>query len=106
MDRRLKLQAELEAIVGNKNVYWQPPENLKLKYPCIVYEERPIELTRADNRSYMKKQSWDVTYIRTFTNRNLTDETLHEFTDRFTYCRHNQHFISDNLIHDVFTIYY
>ena len=37
MASRLNLQDKLEEVLGSKQVYFQPPESLKLKYPCIVY---------------------------------------------------------------------
>ena len=30
---RLDLQSALEEFIGNSNVYYQPPEGFKLKYP-------------------------------------------------------------------------
>ena len=32
MDRRLKLHEELCDILGSRNVYFQPPETVKMKY--------------------------------------------------------------------------
>lgn len=34
MNRRYELQAVLEGILGSGNVYFQPPENLKMRYDC------------------------------------------------------------------------
>ena len=42
MDSRPNLQAKLEEILGNKNVYFQPPESLKLNFPAIVYKRSNI----------------------------------------------------------------
>ena len=36
--RRLELDADLRALLGSTNVYFQPPETKKLKYPCFIYE--------------------------------------------------------------------
>ena len=49
MNRRYELQAVLEGILGSGNVYFQPPENLKVRYDCIVYERSEIETVHADN---------------------------------------------------------
>lgn len=106
MDRRLELHKELEELLGSKNVYWQPPNNVHMNYPCIVYEKRPIETIKADNQIYIKNRSWDLTYIRSYGNRDAGDELVDEILDHFTYCSHSAHFISDNLIHDAFRIYY
>ena len=47
MNRRYELQAVLEGILGSGNVYFQPPENLKMRYDCIVYERSEIETVHA-----------------------------------------------------------
>ena len=35
---RLELQSVLEQTLGSRNVYFQPPASVKMKYPAIVYE--------------------------------------------------------------------
>ena len=42
MDSRPNLQTMLEQILGSRNVYFQPPESLKLNYPAIVYKRSNI----------------------------------------------------------------
>ena len=42
MADRKALQADLEQLIGSRNVYYQPPENVKMNYPAIVYEPKPI----------------------------------------------------------------
>ena len=41
-ERRSGLDALLRSIVkqrcGSENVYYQPPANLRMKYPCICYK--------------------------------------------------------------------
>ena len=39
MDRRLQLHEELCSVLGSRNVYFQPPETIKLTYPCIIYSK-------------------------------------------------------------------
>ena len=38
VDRRNDLQKLLVEVLGSKNVYFQPPESVKMKYPAIVYQ--------------------------------------------------------------------
>ena len=44
-ERRSGLDALLRSIVkqrcGSENVYYQPPANLRMKYPCICYKLQP-----------------------------------------------------------------
>ena len=55
MDKRQTLQSELEAILGSRNVYYQPPANLKMQYPAIRYKKQKIISKKADNKKYLKK---------------------------------------------------
>ena len=50
-------------ILGSRNVYFQPPENVKIQYPAIVYSLSEIRNTFADNSVYSRKKAYDVTVI-------------------------------------------
>jgi len=43
MAPRLELQEVLESLLGSRNVYFQPPLNLKMNYPCIIYKRDDAE---------------------------------------------------------------
>lgn len=102
MGRRLKLQAELEELLGSRNVYYQPPESKKLVYDCIVYNRSNIESTKADNRNYLNNDRYDVTFM----SRNPDNEIVYTILNHFQYCTHSRRFVADNIYHDVFTLYY
>lgn len=100
--RRYSFQESLEESLGSTNVYFQPPENVKLTYPAIIYNKRTGDYRHADNRSYTRFQGYDVMVISK--NPDFVD-TL-DIPDRFPMCRFDRHYVSDNLNHDVFVIYY
>ena len=52
MAQRLILQSALEAILGSRNVYFQPPSGFQMQYPCIVYTLDNDFVARADNKIY------------------------------------------------------
>ncbi len=99
--RRLVLHEKLKAILGSENVYYQPPESVKIKYPAIVYSRSNIENTHANNKVYYQKTSYEVTVI----GKQPDSETADKIS-LLPFCRFNRHFVSDNLYHDVFTIYF
>lgn len=104
---RLDLDAEFREVLGSNNVYHQPPANIHMSYPCIVYEENPDEDLHADNDIFMTYHNWSVTLIRNYTNRDETKKLVDKIKSHFKpYIRVNQHFVTDNLIHDVFKLYY
>ena len=88
-------------ILGSRNVYFQPPESLKLKYPCIVYERSYIRMIRADNDIYQANKEYTVTVIDEDPDSLIPDKMI-----ALKYCAFDRHFVADNLNHDVFRIYY
>lgn len=100
-DRRKELQALLEELRENKNVYFQPPENFKMKYPCIVYKRRPIRNTHADNGVYRQLDGWEITNI----SQDPLDPCVRKLS-RLPTCRPDRNFVSDNLNHSVFELYF
>lgn len=98
---RLTLQTLLESILGSSNVYFQPPETKKLKYPAIVYEREYIRTIHADNAPYRNKIAYSVTYIT-----QDPDSDVIAKMAALPLCRFSRHFVSDNFNHDVFTLYW
>ena len=100
-DRRLQLHNVLLGIMDTGNVYHQPPENFKLKYPCIVYERNKDYEISADNLDYSRRLRYTVTLIDKDSLSNYFEQILD-----LPYCAFDRHFTSDGLNHDVFTLYY
>lgn len=64
---RLELSGVLEDVMSrcgeNPQLYFQPPETVKLVYPCIIYKLRTMTSSYADNAPYMTTIGYDITYI-------------------------------------------
>ncbi len=101
MGSRLKLQSELEKILGSRNVYFQPPSSLKIKYPAIVYSRNSIDNNFANNSVYKQDMSYMLTVIYTD-----PDSEIPINISKMKKCRFDRHYTADNLNHDVFTLYY
>ena len=101
MESRLKLQTELEELLGTRNVYYSPPASLKMQYPAIVYSRSDIDNAHANNSVYKQEYAYEIIVI----DRNPDSEIVKKVS-RLPRCRFNRHYPSDNLNHDVFTIYY
>lgn len=102
MARRLNLHEELCSVLGSRNVYFQPPESVKLKYDCIIYSVRDRNDIRADDRLYRDLVDYEVMAIYRDPDSDLPEKLM----QRFLRCRHERHFTVDNLHHDVFIISY
>ena len=98
---RVDLQYLLEGILGSRYVYFQPPESIKLKYPCIVYERSDIRTVKADNLKYTVQKRYTVTYISEDPDSDVPDKLI-----QLPYCSFDRHFASGNMNHDVFDLYY
>lgn len=101
MDSRLTLQTMLEELIGSRNVYFQPPESIRLNYPAIVYSRNEIRNKHADNVVYMQNHSYELTVID-----EDPDSDVVERVSQLPLCRHNRHYKSDNLNHDVFILFW
>ena len=101
MFSRIELQDELEKVLGSKNVYYQPPESVKMEYPAIVYRRSDIDNDFADDLVYKQLHFYELIVI----DKNPDCEIV-EAISKLPTCRYDRHYTADNLNHDVFTIYY
>jgi hypothetical protein len=101
MAQRSALQSLLQEILGLDNVYFQPPTNIKLQYPCIVYERARMDVGFADNAPYRHTKRYKVTVID-----RDPDSTLVDAVSALPLCSHDTFYTADNLNHDVFTLYF
>lgn len=101
MGRRLQLQEILEQVLGSRNVYFQPPNNLTMQYPAIVYHYDNEWAIHGSNKRYAHKDRYKVTHI----DRN-PDSPIKEQILNLPLSSLGPRFVQDNLNHTVFTIYY
>ena len=101
MASRTTLHEELEKILGNSNVYFQPPVSIEMQYPAIVYELQNIDNQFADNNVYIQNKSYKVTVID-----KDPDSEIVERVSKMPMCEFDTFFVSDRLNHTVFTITY
>lgn len=102
MAKRSQLHEQLCQLLGSRHVYFQPPESVKLSYPCIIYSLAGSDVDYADNCTYSYTNQYDILLITKDAESALT-KTL---AMAFPMIRHSRHFISDNLQHDSYTLYY
>lgn len=96
---RVELQTILEGIT--ENVYFQPPNNIQLNFPCIMYQRDTTETEYANNSSYRRTKGYQVTVI----DRN-PDSVLPDVVEELPMCAFDRFFTADNLNHYVFTIFF
>lgn len=101
MDRRLKLHEILSSIKGVKKVYFQPPESMKMDYPCIRYNVDNDYNLKANNLSYNHR----IMYLITVIDKN-PDSNIPDALRKIPYCGFDRWYSADNLNHWVFTLYF
>ena len=101
MGTRIELHHKLVELLGSSNVYYQPPESLKMKYPAIRYSKSKIESIHADNKKYSKNTRYELIVI----SEDPDDPVIDKLLD-LQYCLHDRRYVTNNLYHDSFTLYF
>ena len=106
-NKRLELDRILCGIInitepdGDTHVYFDPPMDLKMKYPAIRYKRKQFDKVYANNIAYMYRTPYEVIVI----DKNPDSEYVSKLLE-LPYCSHDRHYTANNLNHEVFTIYY
>jgi len=101
MAPRLELQAILTEILGTDQVYFQPPPNVSMDYPCIVYR-RDYELVRhAGDKPYSRRKRYQVTVID-----RDPDSVIPDKVAELPLCQFDRFYTAENLNHDVFKLFF
>ena len=101
MGKRLDLHDILKSIPGVREVYFQPPEDISLKYPCIVYSRSDVDTRFADNAPYSMKKRYSVTVIDPDPDSEIPDHIARLPMSIFA-----RHFRVDKLNHDNYSLYF
>lgn len=100
MGRQKELQKLLEEM-GFKGVYFQPPETVRLLYPCVIYNLEDIMKNYADNKLYNGRDRYSLTLIDWDPNSLFVHKLV-----ALPYCRFNRFYTSDNLNHWTYELYF
>jgi hypothetical protein len=101
MGQRLDLQAYLEFLLESPNVYFEPPENVKMSYPAIRYTRDYAFSEFADNRPYQTHKRYAVTYIDWDPDSDVPDKIM-----AMPMCSFGRAYKADNLNHTTFSLYF
>lgn len=96
---RLELHEILCDCLGSREAYFQPPTNVEMTYPAIVYSRDNIGNTFADNKVYLQLHAYKVIVMDKSPNSKIVARV-----SLLPHCRFVQHYKLDNLNHDVFII--
>lgn len=102
-ERRIQLHEKLCSILGSRNVYYDPPENVKLQFDCIVYSLDQVQQAYANNGTYVLVTG----YLLTIITRTPEAQTriVGELMKTFSYVGWDRAYVIDHLHHAVVSIY-
>lgn len=95
---------DLQAVIekeARRHVYFQPPSNIRIAYPCIVYSLSDIDSKFADNMPYMHQRKYSLTIMDKNPDSMIVDKVA-----QLPRCSFDRAYTADNLYHWVFIIYY
>lgn len=97
--KRLKLDRRLRDIFGD-HVYFEPPTNIQMVYPCVIYNLEGIQTIHGDNKKYITFYEFSATTIEEEPDSKFLDHMLN-----IEYCSFIRPYVAENLYHKTFTIY-
>lgn len=100
MGDRLALHDELLRFVPN--VYFQPPSNVRMVYPCIVYSKTDKVIKFGNNKRYFSKQVYQIMLVERVPDSGVADDIEGSFQN----CSIEQYYTMDNLNHTIIELYY
>lgn len=99
MAARLQLHQLLETFT--EHVYFQPPTNVKLQYPCIIYKRDFAHTKFADDKPYDHIPRYMITVIDPNPDSDIPKKVAAMPMSLF-----NRFYTADNLNHDVYSVYF
>lgn len=97
----VSLMGKQIATAPEKHVFYQPPESVKLRYPCIIYSLSGDSPVHADNMKYRRFKRYRVMVI----DRN-PDSAVPDLVADIPYCSFDRAYPADNLHHFVYDLYF
>jgi len=101
MRRRIELHEDLCTLLDSRDVYFQPPATIQMKFPCIIYSLKDVNVEHADNVNYTQRDCYTITYI----DRN-PDSPIPDKIGELELSSFDRYYVADNLHHFVYTLYF
>ncbi len=101
MGTRLELQAVLAGLADGLSVYFQPPPDIEISYPAIVYNRDYQQVDFADNAPYSRTIRYQVTVID-----RDPDSAIPDLVASLPLTRYVRHYTTAKLNHDIYDVYF
>ena len=101
MGTRLELQALLAGLEDGLNVYFQPPTDVLMNYPAIVYNRNYQQAEFADNNPYSRKIRYQITVID-----RDPDSPIPDMVAELPMTTYVRHYTTEGLNHDIYYTFF
>jgi len=101
MGTRLDFQSLLEGLQDGVSVYFQPPPDIDMIYPAIVYNRNYESVSFADDIPYARKVRYQVTIID-----KDPDSPLPDLVAGLPLTTYVRHYTTESLNHDIYYTYF
>lgn len=91
----------LREMTGSNEVYFQPPESVKMTYPAIRFKLSRVDRDFANNKAYRRMNAYELILIDGDADSKWFDRIM-----QLPYCKFVRSYVVGNLYHFVFTLYY
>lgn len=98
---RAELHAILKSLSSVAEVYYVPPSNTALVYPCIIYQRDSSYVARASNSAHFAMRRYSITVVD-----RLADSTIPDAVEALPYTRFDRHYRASGLHHYVFQTFF
>lgn len=101
--KRLTFRDELASIAGDMiKLYYQPPDTVRMTYPCIVYSLSDVDLVKANDSVYINNRTYRVQYIDRSTSMDIPEKLI----EGFQFVKFIDRSVIENLNHTTLEITY
>lgn len=101
MPPRQELQDLLKALLGSDYVYFQPPPDVIMHYPCIVYKRDYAVTNFSSNQPYTHQKRYLVTVIDRDPDSEIPDKVA-----ALPKCIFDRHYTAGGLNHDAYNLFF
>ena len=100
MDQRLLFHSKLSSVLPGVALFFSKPPDTELVYPCVIYTRSRAKALHANGKKYSVRPMFTCVLMT-----NLPDDHLFNILENMSLSTHDRSYLSDDINHDVFTIY-
>lgn len=101
MANQAELQSTLESLLKSRNVYYNPPSSVLMKYDAIRYSLSEIQSNYANNNKYKNMKCYELVVIAKRPDPSVVEKIL-----ALPYSSMGRPYLADNLHHYPITLYW